>query len=438
MFDYFKEKSVYNIISNFTIVLFLIILFYKIFFEYLIPISGDELNSILIYSSNIKTLFLKNYPGNVTFFHFVGYIKSKLIGFDLLSFRSITFIFFVLHFWILKKLNLPNSISLIFFILLINSYFAFYVGQYVGYVFTSFIFLYIFYLIKGNYNEENDKLILFLLFIQIYNHLVNLYLVAPIIICLFAKSKKKKFIKNFIFFFLIPVIFFYLFSIILTGIAEQKISNTNLDFIFLFFLNNIENIFNLGINRIFFYELYAEAEKFNPINFLNNLLLFDKIYFIFFISSVILSLVNLKTKKIELFFSFIIILHIIFLLAINKDPAPRIFSGFICFYIFFNFYYLSKYSFFNYLNSKIVYFLIFGILLLSIYNFNFFELIKKSKSSADFNFDVNNRSKMILNENCELKNYNFSELQKRNFYFNYLIICKKEFNLNQFLTYYRS
>ena len=196
-----------------------------------------------------------------------------------------------------KKLNLPNSISLIFFILLINSYFAFYVGQYVGYVFTSFIFLYIFYLIKGNYNEENDKLILFLLFIQIYNHLVNLYLVAPIIICLFAKSKKKKFIKNFIFFFLIPVIFFYLFSIILTGIAEQKISNTNLDFIFLFFLNNIENIFNLGINRIFFYELYAEAEKFNPINFLNNLLLFDKIYFIFFISSVILSLVNLKTKK---------------------------------------------------------------------------------------------------------------------------------------------
>ena len=192
MFDYFKEKSVYNIISNFTIVLFLIILFYKIFFEYLIPISGDELNSILIYSSNIKTLFLKNYPGNVTFFHFVGYIKSKLIGFDLLSFRSITFIFFVLHFWILKKLNLPNSISLIFFILLINSYFAFYVGQYVGYVFTSFIFLYIFYLIKGNYNEENDKLILFLLFIQIYNHLVNLYLVAPIIICLFAKSKKKK------------------------------------------------------------------------------------------------------------------------------------------------------------------------------------------------------------------------------------------------------
>ena len=90
----------------------------------------------------------------------------------------------------LKKLNLPNSISLIFFILLINSYFAFYVGQYVGYVFTSFIFLYIFYLIKGNYNEENDKLILFLLFIQIYNHLVNLYLVAPIIICLFANKKK--------------------------------------------------------------------------------------------------------------------------------------------------------------------------------------------------------------------------------------------------------
>ena len=35
----------------------LIVYFYKLYFEFSIPISGDELNSTLVYSSNIKTLF---------------------------------------------------------------------------------------------------------------------------------------------------------------------------------------------------------------------------------------------------------------------------------------------------------------------------------------------------------------------------------------------
>ena len=66
-----------NIPINILITIFLLLLFYyKIYLEYKIPILGDELNSILIYSTNIKTLFLKNFPGNVTFYHFFGYLKS--------------------------------------------------------------------------------------------------------------------------------------------------------------------------------------------------------------------------------------------------------------------------------------------------------------------------------------------------------------------------
>ena len=35
-------------------------------------------------------------------------------------------------------------------------------------------------------------------------------------------------------------------------------------------------------------------------------------------------------------------------------------------------------------------------------------------------------------------NLNFSEIQKRNYYFNYLNFCKKKFDLNEFLVFYRS
>ena len=61
------NKTTFNTIA----VILLIFFYYKLYLEFFIPITGDELNSILIYSSNIKTLFLKNYPGNVTFFIFL-------------------------------------------------------------------------------------------------------------------------------------------------------------------------------------------------------------------------------------------------------------------------------------------------------------------------------------------------------------------------------
>ena len=73
------NKTTFNTIA----VILLIFFYYKLYLEFFIPITGDELNSILIYSSNIKTLFLKNYPGNVTFFHFLGYLKTSIFGYDL-------------------------------------------------------------------------------------------------------------------------------------------------------------------------------------------------------------------------------------------------------------------------------------------------------------------------------------------------------------------
>ena len=100
-----KKNSLYNLLYNLSIGILLVLFFYKLHFKSFIPVSGDELNSILVYSSNFKTLLLKNFPGNVTFFHFFGYLKTLLLGYDLVLYRTITFIFLALHFWILKKMK---------------------------------------------------------------------------------------------------------------------------------------------------------------------------------------------------------------------------------------------------------------------------------------------------------------------------------------------
>ena len=109
-----KKNNLYNLITSLSIIILFLFFFYKLHFETFIPVSGDELNSILVYSSNIKTIFLKNFPGNLPFFHFFGYFKTFIVGYDLISFRAITFIFLILHFWILKKMKYENNILLIF------------------------------------------------------------------------------------------------------------------------------------------------------------------------------------------------------------------------------------------------------------------------------------------------------------------------------------
>ena len=178
----FKNYNAINIL----IAIFLLLLFYyKLYLENDIPILSDELNSILVYSTNYKTLFLKNFPGNVSFYHLICYIKSIIFGYVLLSYRSISFLFVLLTLWILKKLNYRESKILIFFSVLILSNFTLTLGWYAGYNFTTTIFGLIFLLLKYNQNEKNNKIIFLLLFVQFYNHLVNIYLVIPILVTLF-------------------------------------------------------------------------------------------------------------------------------------------------------------------------------------------------------------------------------------------------------------
>lgn len=419
----------------FSIGIITIYLFYKIHLEKPIFVSGDELNSILIYSSNLKTFLLKNVPGNVVFFHFFGLVKSHLFGFDIVTFRSINFLFLIIIFYIFYK-QFKNFIFVyLVILLLLSSNLLIYLGIYVGYIFSSLIFLIIFFLLyKPQQDKYVQKIIFFLLFIQSYNHLVNIYLVIPIIITMFVHEEyKKKYIKNFIFYFIFPTSLFYTFSIILTGLHELRLPSYDMQNIIHILKEQLSNVFYLGVKKIFFYEVYQAADSFSIKVFLIKLYNFDKMYFLIFIIIQLFSLIFIKNNKTHKKIFLIFLLHFLIFFIINKDPAPRIFTGFIFAYIFNIFFIFTEFKI--KINRNINNILIVSCFIL-IYQLNYSEIILKSSRGPDF--VKNDLKKEILLNECKLINNNFLEVEKKTYYYQYLNVCKKKFNLFEFRSFYKA
>ena len=148
----------------------------------------------------------------------------------------------------------------------------------------------------------------------------------------------------------------------------------------------------------------------------------------------ILSLKNYKTSYVH----FIMLLHFITIIIINKDPSPRIFGGFTAFYLLIIFEYFRNIKtniIPDYFITKYIFLLILFYLL---FNFNYYEKISKSIYAKNISYQADKLSKNILYKNCRLHNYNFTEMEKKSFYFNYLNICDKKFLLSEFLAFYRS
>jgi len=315
------------------------------------------------------------------------------------------------------------------------SNFSLYGGIYVGYIFSSSIFVSIFYLIQSNKDENNNKLIFILLFIQLYNHLVNVYLVLPILFTMFMVSNKKKIFQDSILFFGIPLAIFYLFSILLTGLSALKISDLSFSSTFNTLVNNYNEILIGGFKWIFLYEGISTAPKFNLVESLKNLYIYDKFIFLIIITSFITIVVNFFQKK-HLILSLIIILHFLLFIIFNKQPSPRIFTGFFCFYILFNFTLIDNLNYKKYLSY--IKFLCLFLIIIIMTKFDFSKFIENGVYAEGITYQENKLSLQILEKECFLVNKNFSEMQKKNFYFNYLNICKKNFKINKFLIYYRS
>ena len=143
---------------------FLIVLFLKLYLNNQLVALGDELNSILVYSSNIKTLLLKNFPGNTTVFHFFGYLIS-IFSYKLFYYKLLSYFFFSINTFLIWRFCKFFSTKLLFLLtLLFSFYIPYYAFVYSGYFFSSFIFILIFLLVEA-YLENQKKLSLIFFFI---------------------------------------------------------------------------------------------------------------------------------------------------------------------------------------------------------------------------------------------------------------------------------
>ena len=430
----------HNKIHIILLIFSLVFIFYKIHFKSSVGILGDELNSILVYSTNIYTLFLKNFPGNVTFFHSIGWVGTKVLGYDLLNFRTITFLLFAGNVYVFYLQFRSINFLYILILLSLSSYLILYTGFYLGYIFSSLLFVLIFYFILKNDDNTKSKIIFFLLFLQLYNHLVNLYLCLPILLYLFIYNEQhfRNNLKYFIVYFCVPLSAFYMLSIILTGLSLAKLPNYSLITAFDYLNNNFFNIFFSGSNRIFFYEAYADAKNFSITILFKNIFFFDKIFLFTIVVLIIFLLINTKTKKIPNKIVFIMWIHFLMFFLINKDPAPRIFNGFFLSYLFVIFIYLSKITLLQKEKISLWIGIFWAIVLYShIYFFNF----NKRLLDTIFVQDTQDNKAIIKDiylSKCMLNNKNYNEMNKKLYYFNYLNICKQKFNLNKFRKFYKS
>ena len=439
-YSYYKKIDY----SHIFLVIFLIIFFLKLYLNNEIIPLGDELNSILVYSSNIKTLLLKNFPGNTTIFHFFGYLTS-FFSYDIFYYKLLSYFFFCLNIIIIHKFcNFFISKLLFLSSLLFSFYIPYYAFIYSGYFFSSFIFILVFFLVE-KYIEDQKKLsfIFFLLFLNFYNHLVNLYIIFPLIFLLYFFSKQKIiFLIKLFSYFIAPTLLFYFISIILTGIAIMKIQYVDFFYVLNFINDNFFEIINTGFNWIFFNEAYNLPLNFKIYDYLNLLNYEDKHYFISIILLLFFSSFFLiRKQKKYYFFIFFIFFHFALILILNKKIYVRSYTGFIFVYYII----LIKYLEFFYLHlfkKKIVKILITTCLMLLIfYKFTFTDYqrnIYTGITSSDFTFVQTKIAKNDLSiYDCKLKNNSYSEMAKKSYYYFYLNLCDKKFILNEFLSFYR-
>ena len=191
----------------------------------------------------------------------------------------------------------------------------------------------------------------------------------------------------------------------------------------------------VGFDRIFFYDVIKAANDLNLIIAIKDLYNFDKIIFIVLGLCLFFSIYNLIKKRSIL--SLIILLHFLTFIIFNKQPPPRIFTGFGIFYLLVFFDFIEN-NFGKFFKSKTIKLLSLFLLIAILINLNIKDKIDNSLYGKDISYKENKVSIKLLNERCELINQDFSELQKRNYYFNFLNMCNQRFNLTVFLKYYRS
>ncbi len=385
----------------------------------------DEIVTISTFL-DYRTFLLKYIPNNHVFTSMLGMITSYLFGVNIILLRTISFIFLLLIFINISKNFKDSYLSIL--ILLVFSFDSLsidYSFLFRGYIFSSFLFVLIFFkLIKLEENIKISKNILILCSVLLFHNISNIYLVLPILIIVFKKLIRNN-KSNYILYFIIPSIILFATSIFITGLFLNKELILSNNIYLLTDFQNFKNLIYDGFLSIFFPQVGSE-------NIFGN---FSKLFLIFknnfllglvIFLSLIKSIFNLVKKPKIIDYS-IPLFFIIFLL-INKIPPERVFVNFTFFLILYIFKDLKLQ---NSSTKRIVYLLSLIIIIFNFYNHTFYNSINTHLVKKDL-------IKRINNTNCELKLLSNNEFDYHYFYYKYLSDCKKKPNIFEFYSFYKS
>lgn len=412
----------YDYYLFFILIIFLIL---KIFIFNTHYLEHDELVNFTTYQY-FETILLKNYPNNHIFISVIGFLLEKIVGTNIVFFKFINFLFFILILYHAKKLFVNNIYLYLLLFIFISSEILF-VYSFVlrGYYISAFLFVIIYEKLLNleKNNKLNDlKIIYILCFLQLINNISSLYLVAPIIFSTIFNLRNFLFFKKtkvLVMYFLIPLLFINSFQFLITGAYLNKI---NLDFNFYIFIKeyNIFEIYSDGLKHIYFGP-YTEEKLFNNLNNLIIQIKNNKIEFFILFLGIFISVKNILFKNKVL--DKIIIYFAIFFLIINRFPPERIYISFLFFFIFYIFENIKLQNLFLKYGLLILSF----VLILNIQNiYKNIPVLKNEQISIEKVFK------------CNLNVKGLKEIEKHLYYFLYLEKCKKNKNLMEFVLFYRS
>lgn len=403
------------------IVASLIIIFLKFFvFAKIYPLH-DEL-IIVERFTKLSSFLWRDNVSNHTLNSFLAVIIKSIFGYNLLYYRSISFLSFCFIIYFFRK-SYPGVISYSILLILIftSSILTNYIYIFRGYYIWAFLSVLNFFFLKklflNNFNNKYYNIVLFLNLLLVCHALFTLYIVVPIIFVISLKIVEEKDIKkvfNFFLFFFIPAIIFYFFIILLEGFV---INFSYADHNFHFFIKNIYKIFSIGFLSGFkniFFSTHLDQYESKGFFFLNLFKSFVTgnsiinpqytILFIYLLSLPIL-LYRLCSKK-RTAIDFIIITIIIFFYIIHKIPELRVHIGIVFFFIFYIFDNIYKILLGLNINKNIKHLLTFLMI-----SFLIFKVQPDYRFSNDTKDSLNKIQSLMKNHSCDELNILLDEYQ---------------------------
>ena len=355
-----NEKKLLNILLLLTVSIF----YYKIFIIYDHYPLHDEIIALDRYTE-WKNFLRRNFIGNHTINSLIAVIHNSIFGYDFINLRLISFVSFVGILLVFRFLYNSVFLFLIFIIVLTSSNILFnYTYIFRGYYTAALLATLTFFYLKRYFNNssciKNLRILLFLIFLQLFHSLFTIYIAIPSLIMILFIVIKQKIIKESFFsivIFTISLILIYILFAFIDGFVALHNSDLNFNFLFKNFFSILIPCVIEGFGPMFFNEwapkdFFALNSVFSAMYYgADYILVSEPVFLIIYLSSFLIMLFNLFKSKMTDYFSITMLLIFIFFILTFTAPPLRVHTGTIYFCLF---YIMNSMYNFNLFNKKII------------------------------------------------------------------------------------